>query len=242
MNIILLEKNDFIESDLATVSGVRSQHIADVLRAEPGRSLKVGLLGGGVGDGIVESVDRNVVSLRIADLSGNPPPASPATLLVALQRPKTMRKILQNATAMGVKRFFIINTWKVEKSYWSSPLLTDEGFREQLILGLEQAGDTVLPKIELKRRFKPFVEDELAALLADAEGYVAHPGAPTPCPWFSSAVISPCVCAVGPEGGFTEYEVAKLAAAGMTPVNIGPRPLRSEYAVAALLARFTHLA
>jgi RsmE family RNA methyltransferase len=108
--------------------------------------------------------------------------------------------------------------------------------REQLLLGLEQAGDTVLPEVFIRRRFKPFVEDELPGLLLNADGMVAHPGAPNPSPRKPRGAV---VIAVGPEGGFTEYEVAKLAEAGMTPVNIGARPLRSEFAVTAILALTT---
>ena len=98
-----------------------------------------------------------------------PPPApAPVRLLLALPRPKALRRVLQGVAAIGVKHVVLLNSWRVEKSYWASPALAPAALREQLVLGLEQGGDTRLPRVELRRRFKPFVEDELPALLGDA--------------------------------------------------------------------------
>ena len=63
---------------------------------------------------------------------------------------------------------------------------------------------------------------------------VAHPGAPEPCP---RALAEPATLAVGPEGGFIAEEIASLERAGFAPVSIGPRVLRVETAVAALIGR-----
>lgn len=233
MNVILLNKDDFIDKTAVRLDGRRAEHIINVLRPSLGDSVKVGIIDGKLGEGILVSEDGDSVELKVEALGVSPPPPLNATLIVAMQRPKTMRKILQSATTMGVKRFFILETWKVEKSYWTSPLLTDAGIKEQLLLGLEQAGDTIMPEVVLKKRFKPFVEDELPDLLSGNLGIVAHPGSATPCPRESREKV---IIAIGPEGGFTEYEVDKLSDAGMTPVNIGSRPLRSEFAVTAILA------
>ena len=128
----------------------------------------------------------------------------------------------------------IAESWKVEKSYWNSPLLQPEALQEQLLLGLEQGKDTVLPRVELKRRFKPLVEDELPELARHATALVAHPEAETPCP---RGVAGNIILAIGPEGGFTAHEIDKFVAAGFLPVGLGERVLRSEFAVAALLGR-----
>jgi RsmE family RNA methyltransferase len=133
-----------------------------------------------------------------------------------------------------VKEIIMINSWRVDKSYWQSPSLKPEALREQLILGLEQARDTILPNIQLQQRFKPFVEDDLPELAADSCALVAHPGSSEPCP---ANVQRKITLAIGPEGGFTPYEVDLLVNAGLNQVHLGARPLRVETAVPALIGR-----
>ena len=103
-----------------------------------------------------------------------------------------------------------------------------------MLLGLEQARDTVLPDIILAKRFKPFVEDELPAMAANTRGLIAHPGDFPECP---RALSEPVTLAIGPEGGWIPYEVELLSKAGLSPMQLGERILRVETAVPALLAR-----
>jgi 16S rRNA (uracil1498-N3)-methyltransferase len=133
-----------------------------------------------------------------------------------------------------VKDIVLCNSWRVEKSYWTSPLLAPESLRHELLLGLEQGIDTTLPRLTLERLFKPFVEDRLAQFAACTHALLAHPHVATPCPRGTAA---PVTLAIGPEGGFIQYELDAIAAQGFIPVSLGPRPLRVEHAVAALLGR-----
>lgn len=233
MNLILLVGEDFVTPDRVRLVGRRLAHVRDVHRARVGAGLRVGVLGGRIGTGMVVSLGDDGLVMDVA-LDRDPPPPAPLTLLLALPRPKALRRVLQCLAAMGVKRAVLLNTWRVEKSFWSSPALSDAGVREALGLGLEQGGDTVLPTVELRRRFKPFVEDELPALIAGTRALVAHPPAATPCPHAAPGRLT---LAVGPEGGFTPYEIELLCAHGFEPVSLGPRPLRVEQAVPALLGR-----
>ncbi|HWW62689.1 MAG TPA: RsmE family RNA methyltransferase, partial [Thermoanaerobaculia bacterium] len=147
-------------------------------------------------------------------------------------RPKVLNRVIASATSLGVKRIVLINAWRVEKSYWKSPRLSAGNLRLQSVLGLEQARDTMLPSIELRRLFRPFVEDELPSIVGDARALVAHPGgAPLP------TIAGRATIAIGPEGGFIEQEIASLERAGFTQVSLGERILRVETAVAAVLAR-----
>jgi 16S rRNA (uracil1498-N3)-methyltransferase len=234
MNIILITKEDIITDKKVRLAGRRAEHVIDVLKPEIGESLKIGIINGMIGKGKIIAKDDNSVEIEVYDLSENPPEAIAATLILAMQRPKTLRKVIQSATAMGVKKFYIIESWKVEKSYWNSPLLKTEKLEEQAILGLEQAGDTILPEFIIKRRFKPFVEDELPGILGGAEGLIAHPYVDEK---FPVDIQKEVVITVGPEGGFTEYEVDKMKESGMKPVSLGKRILRSEFAVTAILAK-----
>lgn len=211
----------------------RVAHVRTVHRATVGAVLQAGVLGGRLGTARVVTLDEHGLEIDLA-LEREPPPPLPLVLVLALPRPKVVRRVLQAVTTLGVKRLALIAAWRVEKSYWESPLLVDAAVRDELVLGLEQAGDTVLPTVSLHRLFKPFVEDELPALAARTRRLVAHPNAADECP---RALREPVTLAVGPDGGFTEYEVGKLAAEGFEPVSLGPRVLRVEQAVAALVGR-----
>jgi RsmE family RNA methyltransferase len=158
----------------------------------------------------------------------------PVKVILALPRPKVLKRVLLGITSMGVKNITLLNTWRVDKSYWQSPSLAATAIQEQLILGLEQSRDTILPEVTLQTRFKPFVEDVLPGLSAGTCAMVAHPGTTVPCP---ANLDQAATLAIGPEGGFTSYEIAKLVEAGLTPIHLGHRPLRVETAIPALLGR-----
>jgi RsmE family RNA methyltransferase len=204
-----------------------------VHRAGPGDTLRVGVLGGRLGEGRVVALDDDGLELEVA-LDGEPPAPLPLTLVLALPRPKVLGRVLETCAAMGVKRLLLANAWRVEKSFWHSPELEPERLRRHLVLGLEQGRDTVLPEVSLHRLFRPLVEDVLPGVAAGTLALVAHPNAAASCP---RAVETAVTLAIGPEGGFIPFEIELLAAHGFAPVTLGPRILRVEQAVPALLAR-----
>lgn len=233
MNLILLFEDDFIAPGIVRLSDRRYSHIHAVHKPAVGEELKVGLLNGLTGSARVLKLDDQSIELETR-LEQQPPPALPLTLIMALPRPKMLKRTLQTIATMGVKKLCLINSYRVDKSYWSTPLLSDEALREQLLLGLEQAGDTTLPQVTLHKRFKPFVEDELPMIAANTRALVAHPYEASACP---PAAQEPTTLAIGPEGGFIRYEVEKLQQAGLAPIHVGQRILRVETAVPVLLAR-----
>ncbi|WP_339080999.1 16S rRNA (uracil(1498)-N(3))-methyltransferase [Pseudomonas sp. TMP9] len=233
MNLLLLEDSDFIAADRVRLSGRRLKHLLEVHRAAVGDSLRVGHLNGLMGSGQLLRLDAEQAELSV--LLNQPPPAKlPLTLLLALPRPKMLRRVLQTVSAMGVHKLILLNSYRVEKSFWQTPFLEPVAIREQLILGLEQARDTVLPEVIIEKRFKPFVEDLLPGIAAGTLGLTGHPGDYPACP---RAVEQPVTLAIGPEGGWIAYEVEKLQEAGLQPVQLGERILRVETAVPVLLAR-----
>jgi len=233
VNLLLLEDADFVAADRAILRDRRLTHLHEVHRAEAGDSLRVGRLGGAMGKARLLRLQADEAELHI-DLDQAPPAKLPLTLLLALPRPKMLRRVLQTVAAMGVPRLVLLNSYRVEKSFWQTPFLEPAAIREQLILGLEQARDTVLPEVSIEKRFKPFVEDRLASVAAGSLGLIAHPGNHPACP---RAVDAPVTLAIGPEGGWIPYEVEKMIEAGLAPVQLGDRILRVETAVTALLAR-----
>ena len=233
MNLIILFKTDFILDDIVSLAGQRFTHLRKVLRVEQGTCIKVGVLDGMLGTAEVVKLNDDNIELRVK-LTDEPPAALPLTLVCALQRPQTMKKVLQAVIAYGVKTIYFIHSRKVEKSYWSSPLLEEEALRKHIILGLEQSCDTVMPEIHFRRKFKAFVEDELEDIVGDSQGMTAHPIAREACP---AQIGKPVTLCVGPEGGFTDYEIEMLAAHACPAVHLGTRPLRTEFAICALLGR-----
>jgi RsmE family RNA methyltransferase len=235
VNLVLLFESDFAASDRAVVGGRRYEHITRVLRVAVGDSLVVGVESGRMGTGTVTRIDDDLLEMTVT-LDRDPPAALPVTLVIALPRPKVLNRVVAAATSMGVKRIFLINAWRVEKSYWSSPRLSVDNLREQAIAGLEQARDTVMPLIETRRFFRRFVEDELPSIAEGTLKLAAHPRASDA---FPREVREAVTLAIGPEGGFIDAEVASLERIGFRAVSMGERILRVETAVAALIARLS---
>jgi 16S rRNA (uracil1498-N3)-methyltransferase len=243
MNLILLHSNELIwkgdsdsriESAEAVLKGRRFLHIQSVHKAEIGDLLRVGVINGSTGTGAVKHIDSNSITLNVMLHQHEPPRPLPVTLILALPRPKMLRRILQSATSMGVKKIILLNSYKVEKSFWQSPYLEPASIDEQLVLGLEQAVDTTMPEVILQKLFKPFVEDVLPALAKGKRCIVAHPDQQaTSC----SASHAETLLAIGPEGGFIPYEVEKLNSVGFETVTLGQRILKVETAVPVLLSK-----
>ncbi|WP_110643294.1 16S rRNA (uracil(1498)-N(3))-methyltransferase [Salinicola sp. CPA57] len=234
MNLILLHPDEWIDDTHAVLRDPRRlRHLADVHRAVVGDCLTVGVLGGRMGRGELLSLNDTEAQFRVT-LDREPPAPLPVHLLLALPRPRMLARTLEHVSALGVKRVTLMHTRRVEKSYWQSPELKPEKMRQHLLLGLEQARDTRLPEITLETRFKPFVEDRLPALLEDQRGLLAHPGLARECP---RAISDPTLLAIGPEGGFVDYEVDRFLELGFEGIHLGERILRVETAVTALLAR-----
>lgn len=233
MNLLLFSGEDRLAGNRVRVTDRRLQHLRQVLRASVGDALRVGELDGQMGSGEVLEISEEQAILAV-DLDQLPPARLPLCLVLALPRPKMLRRILRTVAELGVAELHLINSYRVEKSYWQTPALEPSTVRDYLLQGLEQSRDTVLPDVHLHRRFKPFVEDELPHLLSGSRALLAHPGDYPPCP---RQLNGDTVLVIGPEGGFIPYEVEKLQAAGCEAVSLGPRILRVENALTSLLGR-----
>ncbi|MBD2859582.1 16S rRNA (uracil(1498)-N(3))-methyltransferase [Spongiibacter sp. KMU-158] len=236
MNVILLNPEDFIQENTVQINDHRAKHIREVLKAQVGDTLKCGLLGGKLGSAETVSISDKI-ELRVS-LNAMPPAKLPLTLLLALPRPKAARRILRSATELGVKHIILLNSYRVEKSYWQSPLVDDAHLHAAMIEGLEQSGDTILPTLERAKLFKPFAEDQLPDRLKNTKGWLAHPYASLSLSEYPERNLKESqLLAIGPEGGFIPYEVEKLMAAGCEAFSFGSRILKVETAVPALISK-----
>lgn len=237
MNVLLLEEADFESALLARIEGRRREHVQRVLGKGVGDSVAVGRVGGRLGTAMIVADDATGMRLRCT-LKQAPPAPSPVSLVLALPRPPVLRRVLAAAACMGIKRLALVQTARVDKSYWGSPSLQPASIAEHLRLGLEQGGDTIVPDVSVHRRFRPFVEDELDAWAGPGGArIVAHGPAIKPMP---TRVETPVTLVVGPEGGLVPFELQSLHALRFEAASLGPRPLRVEHAVVALHARLEH--
>lgn len=237
MNLILLEPADLDSDGSARLTGRRARHVREVHRAQVGDELTVGQAGGLMGKGKVVCWERDEVVLEVR-LDTPPPAPSGIELLLAMPRPKILKKVLQAASSLGVKRVVLVNSYRVEKSYFDSPVLSPEDVHEHLVLGLEQARDTALPEVRIEKRFKPFVEDVSDSLWAGAKRLVAHPVPEAPLtPGAAGTERDKVVVAIGPEGGWIPFEVELLERHGFSRFSLGARILRVDVAVPYIVAQ-----
>ncbi|MDY7228850.1 16S rRNA (uracil(1498)-N(3))-methyltransferase [Hyalangium rubrum] len=237
MNLLLLFDEDFLPDGTARLTGRRAQHAREVLRAEPGETLRVGRLGGLVGTGEVLENTADTLRLRVS-LTEPPPERAGVDLLLAIPRPKALKKVLPAVASLGVDRVVLVNAARVEKSYFDSKVLAPAFVQELLLQGLEQARDTRLPEVHVRERFRPFIEDELDTLFGrDALRLLPHPPARQPLTTTGVERAPRVVLAIGPDGGWVPFEAELLAAHGFHPFTLGPRILRVETAVPVLLGQ-----
>ena len=232
MNIVLLEAEQ-TQSEFWKIDNPRQlQHLSQHVQLNAGDTLKVGIRNGE--RYLTEVISVSEQQIRIRPIQVEAIPAKlPVHLILALPRPKVLRRIIMDAVTLGVERISLIHSYRVDKSYWQSPFL--QQIDDYVTLGLEQAGDTIAPEIQLYKRFKPFVEDVLPTFISDQKpAYVAHPYAEQQMPY---AIQHSCHLIVGPEGGFIPYEVDLLQKNGCQAMSLGNRILRTETAVSSILGR-----
>lgn len=234
MNCLLLEPEELATGDgIVRLHGRRRRHADEILKAREGDILRVGVIGGELGEGEILRLDRDGLELRVR-LVEAPPPKLPLQVVLALPRPPVFRRLLSTIASLGAESILVVGTKRTEKSFWNSHALAPEAVRERLLLGIEQAKDTVLPELAFQRYFEPLVEDVLPPRIRGRRALLPHPGSPAPCP---HAVDAPVTLFVGPEGGFLDYEVERLAGIGFEPVALGERVLRVEPVIPMLVGR-----
>lgn len=101
MNLILFDDNDRLDTQRMHLRDpVRLRHLRDIHRAVPGDELSVGLVGGALGRGRLQSLDDTGAIFTVT-LDRDPPAPLPVHLLLALPRPRMLARTLEHVTALG---------------------------------------------------------------------------------------------------------------------------------------------
>ena len=237
MNIILFNHEE-VQQATITVTDHRARHIIKTLRAKTGDTLITGEINGPKGTSRVQHIDKQTVSFDT--ITHNQQQSRPGIdLIMALPRPIMLKRVLAQVATFGVNHLFIINSNRVEKSFFSSSILQSEKIERRLLDGLEQASATALPTVSIHTRFRPFIEDVLPEQMTNySHTALAHPNARDALhdiiPHNTTGHI---LLVIGPEGGWVEYEVSQFAALGIASFGMGERILRVDSVVPALLSQ-----
>jgi RsmE family RNA methyltransferase len=238
MNLLLLEPDELSAESTVVLNDRRSEHIIKILKSSPGDTVRAGIINGPKGIGEIVAMGNSEVVIRFTagDESVDLPRVD---LILGMVRPIMLKRILAQIASLGVGRIFLINANRVEKSFFEASLLQNENSRSYLLEGLEQSGNTYLPEISIHRRFKPFAEDFIPTVSRSYDRMlVAHPGAEKSLKQtLGSGVKNKILLAVGPEGGWVDFELEKFVEQSFKPVSMGERVLRTETAVVALLSQ-----
>jgi RsmE family RNA methyltransferase len=236
VNLIILEPDEVSGIGNVSLTGARAAHLLIVLRVATGHQLRVGMLDGPRGTAIVQSVEAGTVAMHCT-FEAEIPPRPYIDLLLAVPRPKVMRRLWAQIAALGVGHIILTNAEKVERDYFDTHILAPETYRSLLIEGLQQARDTRLPTVSIHRQFKILIEDRLDGLFGSGRRVVADPSATRA---LTDVVRASgrdrMLLAIGPEGGWNAFELSLLAAHGFQAVGMGPRTLRTDTVCVALLA------
>ena len=250
MNRILFERDEIVDGR-AVFSDGRAEHVLNVLHGAVGQTLKTGEIDGLIGISVIAEIRdlharaegspqrgsgllSGTVVVECSHTETAPEPWF--DLVLAPPRPRVLKRLLPQLAALGVGKIVLVGAEKVEKSFWGAQLLKEPVYRPLFVEGLMQCGATRVPTIRCERSFTGYVKGALEVDTIGFEKFVAHPGGAGKDPVVSSSALG-YVLAIGPEGGWTEEEVAMLEEKGFRRYSLGSRILRTDTATIAFIAQ-----
>lgn len=234
MNTIILFESDKIADNRYKLSDFRKDHILNILKSDINDIIRVGLINDRIGEAVITDINEIFVELKITKLENIKEDKYILDVICALPRPQTLKKVLHTCSVMGVNHLYLIKSEKVEKSYFHSPLLNHENYNKFLIEGLSQGNRTKIPSVSIHQKFKRFFSEEINSTLATK--LVAHPDSKN---YLSSELLpsNNIVLAIGPEGGWNDFEINFMIQNGFSKYKLSNNILRVENAVTASLAQ-----
>lgn len=242
MNSVIILREELVSPHEARVTGARARYLYEIHQLRAGLTVRAAVLGGLRGKAAIESASAVEVRLTL-ELAEKPLLHSPVTLFCAVPRPQTVKKVLSTCAQFGVEALYLIKSHHVVKSYLQSKSLEERAIQEELIHGLEQVGDSRLPRVGIVSSFRDFLENILPGdpLLksGSCHRFIMHTDADA-CTTLAGVKLQEqsSVCmGFGPERGWTEGELSAFLERGFRPCSLGSRMLRVDTAVTAALAQ-----
>jgi RsmE family RNA methyltransferase len=234
MNIIILTEKDRISESQFSINDERFQHAKNVLKVVNNSKIEVGILNGGIGSAKIISIDETKIILNIENLKNKENFGPKIDLICALPRPQTLKKVLSISATMGVNKLFFIKSEKVEKSYFHSPLLKEENYTKFLIEGLSQGKQTKLTQVSFHHYFKKFFDKDFSDYNYK---FLAHPNVNVTLKNFDIKKDDKILLAIGPEGGWNEFEIEHITNLGFNKFQLSKSILRVEHAITSSLSQ-----
>jgi RsmE family RNA methyltransferase len=232
LNLLLLDQKVSLLS--LTRDDPRAVHLCSILRVKVGDEIDLALKNGPRGKGIVCTLSNERLELDIRWLSPHSSDFFPVHLFVGFARPQTCRKILEQASALGVERLSFFKAEKGDPSYPNSRLWTTEEWSKRIDLGVEQAFASFVPTCSTH----PSLSHALSSLGAEKGLRVAMDNyeAVGPLAVPKETGDQGIALALGPERGWSPCERELLRSQQFKLHHMGKRVLRLETAVVASLS------
>ena len=221
-----------------TIEGDAANHIARVLRLEPGDPLTVFDGRGGEYSARIDAVRKGAVVIEVLQRSASER-ESPLSLTLAqgVSRGERMDWVVQKVTEIGVTRIIPVTTErtvvKLDAKQSERKLLHWQGIA---VAACEQSGRTRIPAITPPIALQDFLsrsnEERATRVLLSPSGTLRVNDLSAP----DRAIL----VLIGPEGGLAEAEHRRALDAGFLAVRLGPRVLRTETAAVAALTLLQH--
>jgi 16S rRNA U1498 N3-methylase RsmE len=90
------------------------------------------MVNGPKGSGEIMIAREGFVEIKCS-FDGNLPPQPPLNLILAMPRPKVMKRLWAQLSAVGVNQIVIINAERIEKNYFDTHILKEDFYQQLLI-------------------------------------------------------------------------------------------------------------
>lgn len=223
-----------IDDTSVTLAGSEAHHLLHVMRAQPGLELIVFDGQGGEFAAEVVECKRSTVEVQVGerqDIERELP--FKLTLAIALPKGDRQRWLLEKCTELGVAR--IIPLQLARSASKGSKNEKQEKLTRYVIEASKQCGRNRLMEITEPTNWVTYLDETTTG-----RRLLAHPGGKSLSETAEEkSQRDPVQIAVGPEGGFTDEEVAQATNVGWEMIGLGERILRIETAALALVSRIT---